>query len=141
MWKYFNGEYDEIIPPGTCLFINEVNLLWNNREFKSFPKQLLEFFRLQRHYKIKIYMFSQTFDYDKKLRDLADTLYIIKRKFRIWSYCRCYYKTVVIVRPKESGQTATMCDDYCPAFRMPFFGSGIITYIPHWVKLFDSYKY
>lgn len=143
LWTYFppyNGKEIPDIPENTVLFIDEINLLWDNRDFKTFPKQLLEFFRLQRHKKIKIIAFSQTFDCDKKLRDLADTLYIIKRKFRLWAYCRCYYKQVVIVRPKDSHQCATMTDDYVPAFRMPLFGSGIITYIPKWVKTFNSFK-
>ena len=49
--------------------------------------EVVEFFRYQRHHKLTIYMFSQSFDVDKKLRDLCDELYLLKSFARVFSIC------------------------------------------------------
>ena len=62
------------VKPHSVIFCDEINLLWDNRDFKSFPKDMQKYFRLQRHYKHIFIGFSQTYDCDKKIRDLADEL-------------------------------------------------------------------
>ena len=71
--------WEQQIKEHSLVVIDEVNLLWDNREYKTFPKELAQWFRLQRHYKIKVILFSQTADADKKIRDLTDRVYLCRR--------------------------------------------------------------
>ena len=62
--------------PGTCLIdakdvgfykfeensvvmIDEVSLIWDNRNFKNFRPEVAKFFRLQRHHKLTVWLFIQ----------------------------------------------------------------------------------
>lgn len=53
-------------PEDSCILIDEVSLIWGNRDFKHFQKSVESYFRYQRQYKNKIYLFSQSFDIDKR---------------------------------------------------------------------------
>lgn len=124
------------------ILCDEINLLWDNRNFKNFSPDLQKYFRLQRHYKHKFIAFSQTFDCDKKIRDLADALYIVSRFARVFIRAKGYYKKVVVVSPSEdnSRETANMTDDFIP---MGFFSdlfSPFHAWLPKWVKYHDSFK-
>lgn len=73
------GKYD--FPEKSLIICDECSLIWSNRDFKNFPKHIENFFRLQRHDKIYVLMASQSFDVDKKIRDLADDMYLLKCAF------------------------------------------------------------
>jgi len=77
-------DYNDIgfkqIPPCSLLLVDEVGMIWDNRNYKSFKPEVRDWFKLQRHYKVKVVLFSQTFDIDKKLRDLTDVAELIKQK-------------------------------------------------------------
>ena len=59
--------YKMDFPARSCILIDEVSLIWDNRDFKSMDKRVVEWFRYQRHHKCRVYFFSQTFDIDKKM--------------------------------------------------------------------------
>lgn len=61
------------------LIIDEAGLEFGNRDFKSFTKNEMKFFKKHRHYRCNIYMFSQGFDVDLKLRDLCTRLYLVEK--------------------------------------------------------------
>lgn len=63
--------------PHSVLFVDEGGLIWDNRGFKSFDKGYTEFFKLQRKYKCKVYINSQDFDIDKKIRQLTDSMVLM----------------------------------------------------------------
>lgn len=69
---------EDCIPP-THLFIDEAGLEFDNRQFKDFSKTALHFFKLHRHLCHTVHLFSQSFDVDKKIRDLADKMIILRR--------------------------------------------------------------
>ncbi len=64
-----------------CLMIlDEASIEFNNRNYKSFPKPAIEFFKLHRHYGVAINVFSQSYeDMDVTIRRLA-TRFVIVRK-------------------------------------------------------------
>lgn len=66
-----------------CLMlIDEISLYCDNRDWKSFSKDLLYFFKMHRHYGIDIIYCSQSYqDCDKKIRDITDEIYQITRFF------------------------------------------------------------
>lgn len=79
----------------SIVLIDEINLIWDNRNFKNFDPATQKFFRLSRQYRCKIYGFSQTFDTDKKLRALADEIWLCTN-FGLWSLIRKVDKRVTI---------------------------------------------
>lgn len=126
----------------SVIFHDEINLLFDNRDFKNFSKAHRNYFRFQRHYKHIYIGFSQTFDCDKKIRDLADYVIIIKKSFRVWIRSKAYYKKPVIVSPSEnnSRETATATDDFVPMGLLYDLFSQFQAFLPYWVKKHDSYK-
>lgn len=71
------GQYDII---NGRLIIDEVGIEYNNRNYKAFPKKAISYFKLHRHYKTDIDVFSQSHeDCDVTLRRLAQKYYVIKR--------------------------------------------------------------
>ena len=61
----------------SCLLLDEVGMLYDNRNYRNFRPAVRDFFKLQRHYKVVCFLASQSFDVDKKLRDLTDEMYLI----------------------------------------------------------------
>lgn len=122
--------------PYSLVVIDEVNLLWDNRDFKNFDKRVQKFFREQRKHKVKVIAYSQTFDCDKKLRDLADRLAIQKKVARVFSFRRYYVKTPRVLSAEEARDTSKIVDDY---IKVPIIFRGLdITYIPRYVKCYNT---
>ena len=135
------GFYD--FEPESIVLIDEVGMVWDNRDYKNFKPQTRDFFKLQRHAKLKIYLFSQTFDIDKKLRDLTDEMYLLNNRLRIWSSARRIDKTITIsksVDAEGNKMNSTLVEDYKFA-PIIFPGSLELTFIPRWVVFYDSYEY
>lgn len=131
LWTY---EYK----PHSLIIIDEVNLLWDNRQFKTFPKELAAWFRLQRHYKVKVILFSQTADADKKIRDLTDRVYLCKRHWQVLICCVPYEKEIVYLEPKKEGDVSGFIDRYEKRSFGPF--GCMFCWLPKWVKTHDSFK-
>lgn len=122
-------------PENSVLLIDEINLYWDNRDFAKFPKELQVWFRFQRRKRCKVIMFSQTYDCDKKIRDLADRLYICERFLRIFTSITAYSKKVVVLDAKERGDTAIMTDTFV---RGPIWTKSF-TFIPRWTDKHESF--
>ena len=50
------GEYT--FPPYSIVFVEEVGMIWDNREFAKFRNDVRDWFKLQRHHKVTVYLFS-----------------------------------------------------------------------------------
>lgn len=131
-----------MFPENSLILIDEVNLIWDNRDFKSFPKHVAKYFRLQRQYKHTVYLFSQTFDTDKKIRDLCDHLYLVQNFMNCFSVARRVTKHITIVHADKSAQgESKIVDDYkIDPLIAAFFGGIRITYIPKYAKYFKSFN-
>ncbi len=126
--------------PESVIFIDEVGMIWDNREFKKFKNEVRDYFKLQRHYKHIVYLFSQSFDIDVKLRNLTDTMYITKNIGNVISFARRVDRSITIVHPNAQGE-ARIADDYNFTPIILFFLSPFyLTWIPSWVKYFDSFE-
>lgn len=122
---------------GSVLLVDEVGMKWDNRKYKEFKDFHRDFFKLQRHYNLTVYLFSQTFDVDKKIRDLTDNMYLCKRFLRVFSIARKIDRTVVL---NNSTAEAPSTIDENLTF-VPFFlpGAVKVTFIPKYTKYFDSF--
>lgn len=128
--------YTYRFPRNSLIVIDEINLLWDNRDFKKFDKNIQDWFREQRKKGIKIIAYSQTFDCDKKLRDLTDTLAIQRKFMRVWTVRRYYVKTPRIISAEEARDTARIADDYV---KVPLLFRGVdFTFIPKYIKCYDT---
>ena len=107
-------------------------------QFKTFPKELAAWFRLQRHYKVKVILFSQTADADKKIRDLTDRVYLCKRHAQVLICCVPYEKEIVYLEPKKEGDVSGFIDRYEKRSFGPF--GCMFCWLPKWVKTHDSFK-
>lgn len=137
-------DYNDIgfksIPPRSILLVDEVGMIWDNRNFKNFKNEVRDWFKLQRHYKVKVVLFSQTFDIDKKLRDLTDDMFLCTNVARVFSYAKRITRRVVLVQPGPD--TPARIDEelaYDSIIWWPF-GSRILTFIPKWAPYFDSHN-
>lgn len=128
------------IPPNSLLLVDEVGMIWDNRNFKNFKNEVRDWFKLQRHYKVKVVLFSQTFDIDKKLRDLTDDMFLCTNVARVFSWAKRITRRVVLVQPGPD--TPARIDEELAYDSLIFwpFGSRILTFIPSWAPFFDSHN-
>lgn len=137
-------DYNDIgfknIPPNSLLLIDEVGMIWDNRNYKNFKTEVRDWFKLQRHYKVKVILFSQTFDIDKKLRDLTDEMFLCTNVLRVFSWAKKINRRVVLVQP--TGDSPARIDEELAYDSLLFwpFGSRILTFIPKWAPYFDSHN-
>lgn len=135
---YFNPEWlnkGMTIPEGSCLLIDEVGMIWDNRQFKSFSTNTRDFFKLQRHARIKCYMFSQTTDVDKKLRDLCDEIWLCKSFARVFSVQRMIIKKIGVSTDEEGNGQLVDCYKFAG-----LIGGLKFTFIPRYVEFFNSHE-
>ena len=105
------GRYQ--FPPNSLILVDEVGLVWDNRNFKNFPEHVKVYFKYQRQYQHVVYLFSQSFDIDKKIRDLTDHLYIVQNFFNCFSIARRVTKSLTVVHADKSSQgESKIVDDY-----------------------------
>lgn len=121
--------------PHSVVLIDEVGMIWDNRDFKTFRPDVRDFFKYQRQYKLKVYLFSQTFDVDLKLRNLTDEMYLLTNFARVFSIQRRILKHITIKECADG--TSTLSDTY--AFDLPILGGLKWTFIPRYVYYFKSY--
>lgn len=130
------GHYD--FPQNSLLIIDEVGMIWDNRNFKSFSSDVRDFFKLQRHKKVKCILASQSFDVDKKLRDLCDTMYLCSKKFGVFSIAKKIIKFPTIHNGNDSqnDNESFLTDDY----KFSFFFFWRLTFIPRYIMFFNSFE-
>lgn len=125
---------DFIPVENSLLLVDEVGMIWDARDFKAFKPAVRDFFKLQRHYKCIVYLASQTFDVDKKIRDLCDTMMLCTNVATVFSLGRTITKRIVLT--KASPEAESRISENL-AFS-PFW-NWHLTYIPRYAKGYDSY--
>lgn len=132
------GEYT--FPPYSIVFVEEVGMIWDNRDFAKFRNDVRDWFKLQRHHKVTVYLFSQTFDIDVKLRNLTDLMYMCTNHFNVVSIARRVNRKLVIVEPTGESE-GRITDGYVlQPLILQFFGmkSMYFTWIPKYKKYFET---
>lgn len=119
----------------SLLLLDEVGMVWDNRDFKNFRTDVRDFFKLQRHYKVICYLASQTFDIDKKIRDLTDSMMLCTNLMTAWSLGRTISKRFVLTSPQ--GDSESRISEQL-VFEKPW--RWHLTYIPKYAKGYDSFQ-
>lgn len=129
------GKYDF---SNSVLIIDEIGAgCWNNRNWKDFPKETIKYLKYHRHFKTKIYGFSQSFnDVDVTYLRLCSRFYLVQKSIipNVITYSRIYKYIGV---DEESG---AIVDKYKMDFWLirPFTNKYI--YAPKYRKLFNSFS-
>ena len=126
--------------PYSVLIIDEVNTLpgWDNREFKLMNKQTINYFRYNRQYKVIMYMFTQSFDMDKKIRSQTDRMYLCSNFLTVWTLIRRIDKTVTIKDNALDADSQVVDDLHFAPWFIP--GNIKLVWIPKYIKYFQSYN-
>lgn len=132
------GKYH--LEPDSVLLIDEVGMIWDNRKYKDFSDELRDWFKLQRHHKVVVHMFSQAYDVDKKLRDVVDNIYIINCTFNVFSIRKRVLKRIVVTEAQGDNPSSLADQLVVDSPLFWFLGSRGFTFIPRYTKLFDSFE-
>ena len=119
----------------SVVFLDEVGITFDNRKFKTFSDGSRDFFKFQRKYKCIFFMNSQSFDVDKKIRDLVDRYYLIQSFGNVVCLCRPIERKVALVEASSQGESR-VADNLKFA---PFWKWKLI-YMPKYFKFFDSFE-
>ena len=125
---------DFVPEPRSCVLLDEVGMLYDNRNFKSFKPSVRDFFKLQRHYHCVVYLASQSFDVDKKLRDLTDRMFLVNSLFPWLSLVRPITKKIGLVEASSQGESRIVDN-----LKFGSIFSWKFIFIPKYVKSFDSF--
>lgn len=122
----------------SVIYIDEIGLIMNNRDFKSFKKEWLYFFKMQRHYKCKVICFSQVYDdMDKVVRNMFDELWIITNFARVFSLQRRVKKKITISNFEDNNGNSNggkIVDIY------KYGGLPKLIFLPRYFSFFDSFE-
>lgn len=129
-------------PPESIVLIDEASTVFNNRDWKNFGLDKIAWFKLQRHNRVTIYLFSQVYnDIDLTLRNLVDELWLCKKFFRIFAVRRRIIKRITVGSSggtdQNGNQNTGIIEDY--KFDSILYGSFKFTFIPRYVGFFDSF--
>ena len=95
----FIGQF--AFPDYSELYIDEAGIDYNNRKYKNLSQNTIEYFKLHRHFKNDIILFSQSWeDTDITLRRLTDELWYMKKKGP-FTFCRKLRKAVRVNKETE----------------------------------------
>lgn len=131
------GKYS--IPPNTKIYVDEAGICWNNRDYKSFPKDTIEYLKKHRHEFVDIDIFSQSWDdVDITARRLVDELWYLK-KIGPFTLCRRIQK---FIPPPDKDTQYQIQDGYrFKGLLWKFLGfrTWFIVFRPLYYKYFDSF--
>lgn len=126
-------------PAHSLVVIDEIGMIWDNRNFKNFKPEVRDWFKLQRHRKCKVICASQSFDVDKKIRDLADDMFLLQKKFRVFSYGKRILKILDITEATGDSESRIVDNLKFDSILWFWAGSRTLTFIPAWTKYFNTF--
>uniref|UniRef100_A0AAU8B6V3 ZOT protein n=1 Tax=Dulem virus 75 TaxID=3145786 RepID=A0AAU8B6V3_9VIRU len=97
--KYWEYEY----PQDSLILIDEIGVIHSNRDFKSMPREAIEWYKMQRKRRLTVVCSSQTMDVDKKIRDLCDRVIVVNR-MGFLCVARSYKSVIKMEQKPEGGE-------------------------------------
>lgn len=125
----------EFVPESnSLLLLDEVGILYDNRNYRQFKPETRDFYKYQRHYKVVCYMASQTYDVDIKIRNLVDGMFLVQNVFTVFSLIRPIKKTITLTEATSEGESR-IAENL--KFRSIF--DWQLMFIPKYGKYFESF--
>lgn len=129
-----------------CLIlIDEATINYDSREYKTFAKELSDWFMTHRHYRADICIFMQSYNgCDKRIRSVMDKLYYLYKSFLTGWYKTKVWRIpydIIIPDKKDTGSAhlGEIVEGYCkPPFLVRLFTPNLKRkkYYPY----FDSWE-
>lgn len=136
------GKYDL---SDCLLLIDEATLFADNRDYKNFKYDKVEYFLEHRHFKADVFLFTQQWDgVDKKIRSITDRVYYVYKGFWLGRWISTCYRVpygIIIPDKKDTGSSnlGEIIQGYCkPSLISRIFFSTRL-YRPKYYKYFDSF--
>lgn len=136
------GQYDI---RNALIIIDEATLFADSRDHKNFPKHLINFFLLHRHYNVDIILLTQQWDgVDKKIRVITDRVYYVYKGIFSGKWFTRFYRIpygIIIPDPKKdaSQKLGEIVQGYAkPGFLLRTFSPWIFR--PSYYEYFDSWE-
>lgn len=129
------------LPPESVLLLDEVSLIWSNRDFKTFPREVEAFFRYCRKYKIYCRLYSQNFDVDAKVRGLVDSIFILVKVANVFTIAKRVKRTLVLHQSTKDDDGVRVAEGFVSenySYDLP--STWKICFIPRWIKFFNSFE-
>lgn len=126
------------IEKNSYICIDELGLIFHNREYKTFPKEFTKFVKLIRKFGIYMVGYSQAFDIDKAIRTSSNELYLMNRIGHI-TFSRLIKKYIGVNEKDENGNSDSQIADKVKFSSIFEKGSILLTYIPFYTDYFNSF--
>lgn len=120
-------------PENSLIIVDEGGITFDNRKYSSFSDELRNFFVLQRHKKVYVIILSQSFNVDKKIRDLTDGIYVVVNYFNVFSVAKKVHKGIGLSSDQDG--CGNIAETY--SWELPF--NWMYAFIPRWIYFFDSF--
>lgn len=135
--RIINGQdLSTFIPePNSAVYLDEVGISFDNRNYKNFDSGLRDFFKLQRKYKCKVVMNSQSFDVDKKIRDTTDGMILQTSFLNMFTLSRPISRHVALVEASSTGDSR-IADN----LKFDSIFNWRISFMPKYFKYFQSFS-
>lgn len=135
--RIINGQdLSTFIPePNSAVYLDEVGISFDNRNYKNFDSGLRDFFKLQRKYKCKVVMNSQSFDVDKKIRDTTDGMILQTSFLNMFTLSRPISRHVALVEATSNGDSR-IADN----LKFDSIFSWRVSFMPKYFKYFKSFS-
>lgn len=119
--------------PNSLICLDEVGISMDNRNYKSFPPGLRDFFKYVRKMQCVVIINSQAFDVDKKVRDTVDSMLLMQSVGAVFTICRPIQRSITLVEPSADSEGRI-------ADRLSFTSvfSWRIYFLPAYFGYFDS---
>ena len=133
------------LPEGSLVAIDEASCEWNNRSFKTFPQELIEYLKKHRHRKVDIDLYSQSWDdVDITARRLVEELWYGRKLFLGITVWRRIWKKVDVEKKTDKSQTGQIVDGYKKASILSLITNYVhswkFCYRWHWYGFFNSWE-
>lgn len=119
----------------SAIYLDEVGISFDNRSYKSFDSGLRDFFKLQRKYKCKVVMNSQSFDVDKKIRDVTDSMILQTSIGNVITLSRPIRRSVALVEA-----TAQADSRIADNLKFESIFRWRVLWMPKYFKYFESFN-
>lgn len=143
---YIDNQVIGVFELRDCLIlIDEATLFADSRDHKNFPKHLIQFFLLHRHYNCDVVLFTQQWNaIDKKIRVITDRVFYVYKTPFLGKWFTNYYRIpygIIIPDPKKDNgeKLGDIVQGYAkPHFLVRLFSPKLFR--PRYYKYFDSWE-
>lgn len=119
--------------PHSLVCLDEVGISMDNRNYKSFPPGLRDFFKYARKMQIVVIMNSQAYDVDKKVRDTTDSMILLQSIGALICVARPIRRSITLTAPSAEAESRI-----ADTLRFAPLLSWSVHYMPAYFRYFDS---